>query len=69
METAVIKIKGMTCMGCVKSVTNVLQPIPGVTSVNVSLEQGSATIGYDAAQSNVSQFKAAIEDAGYEVTG
>lgn len=69
MDTVVIKIKGMTCMGCVKSVTNVLQPISGVASVNVSLEQGSATISYDAAQANVSQFKSAIEDAGYEVAG
>jgi cation transport ATPase len=44
METIVINIKGMTCMGCVRSVKNVLEPVSGVSSVDVSLEAGQATI-------------------------
>ena len=40
METE-IGIGGMTCGGCVNSVKNVLQKIPGVTSVDVSLDRGS----------------------------
>lgn len=67
METTVIKIKGMTCMGCVRSVTNVLQGIAGVSSAEVSLEQAQATIQYDTTKTGVNQFKAAIVDAGYEV--
>ena len=67
METIQLNIQGMTCNGCVKSVTGVLQKIPGVTSVEVSLEQNRAKIIYNPAQAKPEQFKAAVEDAGYDV--
>ena len=66
METTVVKITGMTCMGCVASVKKVLTAIDGVQSVDVSLEKAQATIGYDAARARPAQFKTAIEDVGYE---
>lgn len=68
METIVLNVKGMTCMGCVRSVRNVLEPISGVSSVDVALEKGQVAIQYDPVQAGPAQFKAAIEDAGYEVT-
>ncbi len=68
MEAAVIKIQGMTCMGCVSSVKNILQKISGVSSADVSLEQAQATIQYDATTTNTNQFKDAIKEAGFEVT-
>ena len=67
METLTLNIKGMTCGGCVKSVSNVLQQLPGVASVNVSLEQNNAAINYDPSKVKTAQFKAAIEDAGFDV--
>lgn len=67
MQTEVIKIKGMTCMGCVNSVKGVLEKIPGVDSADVSLEQKQVTIQYDAATTQPSQLKDAIEGAGFEV--
>ncbi|MGH8762204.1 MAG: heavy-metal-associated domain-containing protein [Nitrosospira sp.] len=67
MQTETMRIEGMTCMGCVNSVKNVLEKLPGVRSAEVSLEQKQATIQYDAASTNVNQFKHAIEDAGFEV--
>lgn len=69
METTVVKIKGMTCMGCVRSVQTVLAGVAGVSSVEVSLEQAQATIQHDAAKTGVAQFRRAIVDAGYEVMG
>ena len=30
METTTLKVDGMSCGGCVKSVTNVLAALPGV---------------------------------------
>lgn len=68
METIQLNIRGMTCNGCVNSVKNVLQKTPGVTGVEVSLEQNRATVTYDPVQANPAQFKAAVEDAGYDVT-
>lgn len=67
METIQIGVEGMTCSGCVKSVTNVLQHVPGVSAVDVSLERKRATVTYDPAKAGLPQFKAAIEDAGYDV--
>jgi len=67
METTTLRIKGMTCMGCVASVKRVLQGVDGVKAVDVSLEQGLATLQYDSAVVNPARFKAAVEDAGYEI--
>ena len=67
METQTIDIKGMTCGGCVKSVTSVLQNVAGVSKVEVSLEKNHAVVNFDPAKANPEQFKAAIEDAGFDV--
>lgn len=67
METAIVNIKGMTCMGCVNSVKRVLQAVNGVDKVDVTLDPGQARVEYDPAAAGPAQFRAAIEDAGYEV--
>jgi copper chaperone len=66
METTTINIKGMTCMGCVNSVTRVLKATPGVNDAQVTLTPGEARVRYDPARVNTLQLKAAVEDAGYE---
>ncbi len=66
METTTLTIKGMTCMGCVGSVTRVLKAAPGVREAQVTLEPGQAKVEYDAALTSPAQLKAAVEDAGYE---
>lgn len=66
METTVVKVDGMTCMGCVASVKKVLIAIKGVRNVDVSLDQKQATVEYDATLAQPAQFKAAIEGAGFE---
>ena len=67
MENLTLNVQGMTCGGCVNSVKRVLGAIPGVSQVDVVLETGKVSLGYDAAQANPAQFKAAIRDAGYQV--
>ena len=67
MDTITLKIKGMTCMGCVGSVRRVLQGVDGVKQAEVSLDPGQARVEYDPALAGPAQIKAAIEDAGYEV--
>lgn len=47
MQTTIVNINGMTCMGCVKSVKNVLEEISGVNNADVSLEYKQVTIQYD----------------------
>ena len=67
METVTMSVKGMTCGGCVASVTRVLKAVPGVESVDVTLQPGQATVRYDASKVQVPRLRAAIEDAGYDV--
>jgi copper chaperone len=66
METLKLNINGMTCSGCVNSVTRVLKAVPGVTDAQVTLTPGQATVTYDPARANVAQLKTAVEDAGYD---
>ncbi len=67
MKRLVVGVAGMSCQGCVKNVTGVLQALPGVSEVSVSLEKAEADITYDPALVKPTQFKAAIEDAGFDV--
>ena len=67
MQTDIIKVDGMTCMGCVNSVKNALEKIPGVRSADVSLEKKQVTVAYDAATAHADQFKRAIKEAGFDV--
>jgi copper chaperone CopZ len=66
METAQIRIEGMTCDGCVKSVTRTLQAVPGVQQVDVSLAGHQAKVTYDPSRTGVDALKSAVERAGYE---
>ncbi len=66
METTTVKVGGMTCGGCVRSVGNVLKALPGVASAEVSLEKSEARVTFDPAAVSLAQLKGAIEDAGYE---
>ena len=44
-----LKVEGMTCDGCVRSVEKKLSSVPGVKSAKVNLEDGKATVEFDAA--------------------
>ena len=65
MEATKIKVSGMTCQGCVRSVTRVLKAVPGVEGVEVSLERGEADVRYDPVRTAVPALRKAVEDAGY----
>ena len=66
METARLRIEGMTCTGCVNSVARVLAALPGVAQADVSLTKARAKVTYDPAQTSVDAMKQAIERAGYK---
>ncbi|SFU60885.1 copper chaperone [Nitrosomonas eutropha] len=66
MLTTIVHIKGMTCGGCVSSVKTVLEKIPGVSNVEVSLNDGQAIVQHDGSREDII-FCQAIEGAGFEV--
>ncbi len=65
-KTYVISIEGMMCQHCVAHVTKALENIKGVRSVDVSLDQNSATVTSTASPDALT---AAIVSAGYTVLG
>ena len=67
MESITLKVKGMTCGGCVSSVQRVLRGLDGVTRAEVSLAAGEAKVDYEPSRLKASDLEAAIEDAGYEI--
>ena len=69
METVALKIKGMTCSGCVASVQRVLSALDGVQRAEVSLEREEATVEYVPERVDVARLRSAVEDAGYDVVG
>lgn len=68
MEKVTLGISGMTCGGCVRSVTNVLSALDGVTKAEVSLEKHNAVVDYDPGKVGVEQLKRSVAEAGFEVT-
>ena len=66
METVELKVEGMDCEGCVKSVTRTLSGVPGVEKVDVSLADGRARVTYDPAKAGPADLKRAVERAGFE---
>ena len=68
MSTASYTVVGMTCGHCVSSVTEEVSQLDGVTGVEVDLASGAVTVTSDAPV-EADAFRAAVEEAGYEVAG
>ena len=58
-------IAGMSCGGCVTSLTRVLKSVPGLEPVKV--EVGRAVLRFDPALITAGTIKAAVDRAGFEV--
>lgn len=67
MQTAILNINGMTCMGCVTSIEKVLEEIAGVSDSDISLKKKQAKIQYDPEKTNINKLKEAIVGAGFEI--
>lgn len=69
MTTATYAVRGMTCGHCVKSVTEELQQIDGVTAVDVDLQAGGTSTVTVTSDTEVDEqtVREAVDEAGYEV--
>jgi copper chaperone len=67
MTQKTIKIEGMSCQHCVMRVKKAIDGLPGVSSSEVAI--GSAAITFDENKLTPEAVRAAIETAGYKVTG
>ena len=60
-----LTISGMTCGGCVNSLTRVLNSVPGVEPLKI--EVGKAQLRIDADRVSSQSLKDAVARAGFEV--
>jgi copper chaperone len=67
MDNVSFKVEGMSCGGCVASVKRVLEALPGVSNVTVTLEPGRASADYDPARVTAEALYDAVRNAGYGV--
>ncbi|WP_435611867.1 heavy-metal-associated domain-containing protein [Streptomyces sp. bgisy159] len=66
--TTVYKVSGMSCGHCEGAVSGELSQLPGVTSVKAVAATGEVTV-VSAAEPDEEAVRAAIDEAGYELTG
>jgi copper ion binding protein len=64
---ATYAVTGMTCDHCVRAVEAEVGRVPGVSSVSVDLAAGRVTV-HSQEPVDDSSVRAAVEEAGYEVT-
>ena len=68
MSTASYTVVGMTCGHCVDAVTEEVSAVPGVTAVDVDLASGGLTVTSTEPVDD-DAVRAAVEEAGYQITG
>lgn len=62
-----LKVQGMSCAGCVRSVEEGVGQLEGVTQVNVKLDEAQVEVSFNKSQVSLDQIKETIEERGYEV--
>lgn len=60
-------INGMSCGGCVNSLTRVLKSVPGIEPLKI--EVGRAALRLDSDIAATDAVKSAVERAGFELAG
>jgi len=68
LEKVTFGVGGMTCASCVANVEKALAKAPGVISVSVNLASEKATVQYVRGETDMADFRSAVEAAGYSVT-
>nr|XP_054520941.1 copper-transporting ATPase 2 isoform X10 [Pan troglodytes] len=68
VATSTVRILGMTCQSCVKSIEDRISNLKGIVSMKVSLEQGSATVKYVPSVGCLQQVCHQIGDMGFEAS-
>ena len=68
MEKKTLKVEGMSCEHCVKAVNSAVSGLAGLADVAVDLKGGTVSFNYDPGQTPLETVKAAIVEAGYEIS-
>ena len=67
MEDVTVKIKGMMCGHCEKTVTEAAMSVKGVTKARADHKKGEVKVSYDTKVTDLEAIHSAITASGYEV--
>ena len=67
MDKTKLKIDGMSCQHCVKTVTEALTELPGVRRAKVNLRKAEAVVHFDASRVTPANLIEAITAVGFKV--
>ena len=67
MATATFNVKGMSCMGCARSIERRLGVTPGVQAASVDLDAATASVTYDETVTDTYSLEKIIESLGFDV--
>ena len=67
MKKTKLKIGGMSCQHCVKTVTDALTELEGVQRAKVNLRKGEAVVRFDELCITPTDLKDVVTEAGFEI--
>jgi copper chaperone len=67
MEKNTLKVNGMSCGHCVKTIEGSVGELQGVSSVKVNLAEGTVDVEFNAVEVTLGKIKETIDDQGYDV--
>jgi copper chaperone len=65
MKEEILRITGMHCSGCVRSVTNALLRVEGVKEVEIFLKENSARVQFEENLASIEKMDAELNALGY----
>ncbi|XP_073707290.1 copper-transporting ATPase 2 [Garra rufa] len=66
IQTATIRIEGMTCNSCVQAIEGMVSQRAGVRTIKVYLQEKKGIVTFDSSVTCAEELRAAIEDMGFE---
>ena len=67
MENKILKIEGMTCSACAKTIERISKKLPGVVEASVNFATEKLNIKYDESKIKLSDIQSAVKKAGYKL--
>lgn len=68
MTELTLSVPDISCGHCKSSIESAVNPLEGVTSATVAVDDRSVTISYDGSDATMETIVAAIDEQGYEVS-
>jgi len=65
-QQVTLRVNGMTCAGCVATVTKSLEQLDGVSQAQVTLEPPRAIVTFDSTKVSIDELTKATANAGYQ---